>query len=195
MKLQNSCKALVITALLISVSACQNSTSTSETESQTETIGQETTPQPIETTTPNEQEEESLVAVEPEENSNQRYFCGKSQDDTPTTFARSVVRGKVAVIRWERDNWQNTTPEERCEEVSARFERVSKANNLQYLTRGFLNEQPIVCGVSSYGDACKEENLLLTLQPRFRTSKCSIKKYIVLKSPKIIPGQEYFSFH
>ena len=33
------------------------------------------------------------------------------------------------------------------------------------------------------------------LQPRFRTSKCSIKKYIVLKSPKIIPGQEYFSFH
>ena len=33
------------------------------------------------------------------------------------------------------------------------------------------------------------------LKPRFRTSKCSIKKYIVLKSPKIIPGQEYFSFH
>ena len=32
-------------------------------------------------------------------------------------------------------------------------------------------------------------------QPRLRTSKCSIKKYIVLKSPKIIPGQEYFSFH
>ncbi|EAM48360.1 hypothetical protein CwatDRAFT_1462 [Crocosphaera watsonii WH 8501] len=34
-----------------------------------------------------------------------------------------------------------------------------------------------------------------TEQPRFRTSKCSIKKYIVLKSPKIIPGEEYFSFH
>ena len=33
------------------------------------------------------------------------------------------------------------------------------------------------------------------IKPRFRTSKCSIKKYIVLKSPKIIPGQEYFSFH
>ena len=33
------------------------------------------------------------------------------------------------------------------------------------------------------------------LKPRFRTSKCSIKKYIVLKSPKIIPGQEYFSFN
>ncbi|WP_071905593.1 hypothetical protein WH8501_06305 [Crocosphaera watsonii WH 8501] len=35
----------------------------------------------------------------------------------------------------------------------------------------------------------------IVLVPRFRTSKCSIKKYIVLKSPKIIPGQEYFSFH
>ncbi|EAM47510.1 hypothetical protein CwatDRAFT_0171 [Crocosphaera watsonii WH 8501] len=34
-----------------------------------------------------------------------------------------------------------------------------------------------------------------SIEPRFRTSKCSIKKYIVLKSPKIIPGQEYFSFH
>ena len=34
-----------------------------------------------------------------------------------------------------------------------------------------------------------------SLKPRFRTSKCSIKKYIVLKSPKIIPEQEYFSFH
>ncbi|MGK7881507.1 MAG: hypothetical protein AB4060_15640 [Crocosphaera sp.] len=33
------------------------------------------------------------------------------------------------------------------------------------------------------------------LNPRLRTSKCSITKYIVLKSPKIIPGQEYFSFH
>ena len=36
---------------------------------------------------------------------------------------------------------------------------------------------------------------LSLVKPRFRTSKCSIKKYIVLKSPKIIPGQEYFSFH
>ncbi|WP_339366629.1 hypothetical protein WH8501_17870 [Crocosphaera watsonii WH 8501] len=36
---------------------------------------------------------------------------------------------------------------------------------------------------------------IVPLEPRFRTSKCSIKKYIVLKSPKIIPGQEYFSFH
>ena len=34
-----------------------------------------------------------------------------------------------------------------------------------------------------------------SFDPRFRTSKCSIKKYIVFKSPKIIPGQEYFSFH
>ena len=50
----------------------------------------------------------------------------------------------------------------------------------------WLGIQPI-----SIGDIILTE----VLQPRFRTSKCSIKKYIVLKSPKIIPGQEYFSFH
>ena len=42
---------------------------------------------------------------------------------------------------------------------------------------------------------CQVINPANVSEPRFRTSKCSIKKYIVLKSPKIIPGQEYFSFH
>ena len=73
---------------------------------------------------------------------------------------------------------------------------------IQYKTlERFINKFQS-CGFKShyfypcYGMA--ESTLMVSggeLEPRFRTSKCSIKKYIVLKSPKIIPGQEYFSFH
>ena len=162
MNLENISKLSVGTVLLIFLNAC----------------GSQDSQQVIQPSPPSPETEITISQTEPENKpepvasndtaANQRYYCGKSQDGTPTTFARKLaIPGSVAIVRWERDNWTNITPQERCEQVSARFERTYQANNLQYIVGDTFNNQPVVCGVRNYGDICKiEENFLLTLQHR-----------------------------
>lgn len=81
-------------------------------------------------------------------------------------------------------------------------EKVNKAFNLSGKTKEYITgasgcSRPTFDKFLGGKNIDKQKFIAIceALKPRFRTSKCSIKKYIVLKSPKIIPGQEYFSFH
>lgn len=93
------------------------------------------------------------------------FFCGLSNDGTPTTFA-NTRRGTVAVVVWYSTHFSYSgyTPERRCQEVSSRFQRLYSTGQLNFLTAGYLNGQPAICAGNS-NPPCTDAKLLFTLKP------------------------------
>lgn len=93
------------------------------------------------------------------------FFCGESKG-APATMAETS-RGDLPVIRWVSDHFDSSgyTPQERCQEVSARFDKFYNNGNLNYLTTGRVNGLPVICAVPSEGASCTSEYVLYTLKP------------------------------
>lgn len=92
------------------------------------------------------------------------FFCGSS-GGVPTTQASTSEGKTVSVIRltsrvFDDAGWN---PEQRCQEVSSRFESLRQQGKLKYLTTGRINGQPVICSTTANGGACN--GLLYTLKP------------------------------
>jgi hypothetical protein len=95
---------------------------------------------------------------------NTRFVCGMSSTTgLPTTFAMTP-RGPVPVVRWYAEYFSASgyTPERRCQEVSSRFDNLSRQGQLGFITTGYVNGQPVVC--AGQGGGCNNSNLLFTLK-------------------------------
>ncbi|MFM6133693.1 MAG: COP23 domain-containing protein, partial [Sphaerospermopsis kisseleviana] len=57
------------------------------------------------------------------------------------------------------------TPKQRCQEVSARFEKFYLTGTLNYLTAGIINGQPVVCSSAVFGQ-CTADQVLFTLKEK-----------------------------
>jgi hypothetical protein len=90
------------------------------------------------------------------------YFCGKSKNGVPTTYARIATGKNIAIIRWVR-TFGKYTPQVRCEEVSGRFQVASQDDALNYISTDKKNGQQVLCSAKRYGEACS--HLLLILKP------------------------------
>ena len=91
------------------------------------------------------------------------YFCDKARDGVYATFARNGAGKEIEIIRWEKEWGDGTlTKQKRCEIVSERFQRASKAGVLQHVTHGVQNGQPVICAAQQYGGPCGP--VLLTLR-------------------------------
>lgn len=91
------------------------------------------------------------------------YFCGKSRDGVPTTFAHNATGKRIEVVRWQREWGGGITREERCQKVSARFKSASERGLLNYITSGRMSGEKVVCVAKEYGAPCSE--ILFTLKP------------------------------
>jgi hypothetical protein len=93
------------------------------------------------------------------------FFCGVSSDGTPTTFA-NTPRGTVLVVKWVSEYFTDAgySPERRCQEVSSRFQSFKNRGQLNFITAGYLNNQPAICAGNST-PPCTSEKLLFTLKP------------------------------
>lgn len=90
------------------------------------------------------------------------YYCGISRE-TPTTIA-STARGDIPIVRWVSNIFPPpATPQQRCEEVSRRFQVYYDNGTLQYITTGTKNGQSVVCVASRRGGDCTD--VLFTLKP------------------------------
>lgn len=92
---------------------------------------------------------------------NTTYFCGKSRDGVPTTFAMTSTARRVQIIRWERD-WGIMSREARCKEVSSRFQKAYDNGTLNFITHGVMSGQKVICTAREYGSPCS--SLLFTLR-------------------------------
>jgi hypothetical protein len=98
------------------------------------------------------------------------FFCGTNTQGIPTTYARTK-RGNVPVIRWV--SWDMATsgytPQQRCQQVSGRFQTYKNNGTLNYITTGIINRQSVVCVSDTKGGGC--QGLLFTLKPGANASR------------------------
>ena len=97
------------------------------------------------------------------------FFCG-SDGVTPVTYA-TTARGNVPIVRWQSQHFSSSgyTPEQRCAEVSGRFQTYYNNSTLNFITTGIMNSQPVVCVSSANGGGC--DGLLFTLRPTDNASQ------------------------
>lgn len=91
------------------------------------------------------------------QNSN-TYFCGASEDGTPTTFAQSLTGTQMPIIRWEKEWSEEYTPQSRCEKVSDNFQQAYENGTLNYLIVGEKNSQSTICASKIYGQVQLDDN-------------------------------------
>ncbi len=91
------------------------------------------------------------------------FFCGRSSHGTPTTYVNTPT-GNIPLIRWVSHYFEHSgyTPEVRCRDVSQRFNRFYNQGILNYVTTGFVNNQPVVCVATDRGGPCT--GVLFTLK-------------------------------
>lgn len=78
-----------------------------------------------------------------------------------STFAWNP-QNKKAIVHWETKDFTDYPPKRRCELVTPRFQEAYDKGNLDYVTYGTMNDQPVLCTAKQEGGEC--ETLLITLR-------------------------------
>ncbi|MDF5720332.1 MAG: COP23 domain-containing protein [Rhizonema sp. PD37] len=98
-------------------------------------------------------------------NQSSKFFCGMSRG-VPATLVRTS-RGNIPMVRWVDTAFPKPwTPEQRCEEISGRFQRFYQNGTLNFLRAGMLRNQPVLCVASEKGGPCLPDGVLVTLKPK-----------------------------
>jgi hypothetical protein len=81
------------------------------------------------------------------------------------TVAKRTSGNHRPVIRWVSNDFEQKgyTTEKRCQEVSSRFQSYHVSGDLNYLTTGKMNGQPVICTTSQRYGSCNK--LLFTVRP------------------------------
>jgi hypothetical protein len=84
------------------------------------------------------------------------FFCGKDSNGNPTTYVNTPSGSNIPLIRWVSDYFEpsNYTSEARCQDVSQRFNRFYRQGTLNFVTSGFINDQPVVCVADRRNGPC-----------------------------------------
>lgn len=102
--------------------------------------------------------------TQPSSAQSKKFFCGMSRG-VPATLVRTS-RGNLPIIRWVDAAFPPPwTPEQRCEEISARFQRFYDNGTLNFLRAGKHRRQPVLCVASEKGGSCLRDGVLVTLKP------------------------------
>lgn len=152
MKLKSYLFLVVTFALAPAVVSCDTSTLTENSKVNDLTANQIEDKLPLNQTQANSKELQFICAKAYDRESNHRL---------PTTFAWQDGR-KAAVVRWKTDVFKNYSPQERCEEVSPRFQTAYHNGTLKLITNGTMNNQPVICSSGKINGDC--DTLLMTLR-------------------------------
>lgn len=102
-----------------------------------------------------------LISQPSNAQSRNRYFCAIRRG-IPTTFARTP-RGNVPMISWV-SNLGGRDPQQRCLEITERFQNFSDNGMLRFLRTGTINGLPVLCVARFRGGSCDRSSVLITLQ-------------------------------
>lgn len=124
------------------------------------------------------------------------YTCVMDRSSkVPATLVRTP-RGNIPIILWV-NNFPPLTPQQRCEDVSARFQRFADNHLLKYLRTGTVNGQSVICVATYQGGTCPNENVLITLPPRSDANQVlerllDLRRHAAGKPLKLSGGEEIF---
>ncbi|MFN6471544.1 MAG: COP23 domain-containing protein [Nostoc sp. SerVER01] len=105
----------------------------------------------------------TTTLIQPGYTQSSKFYCGMS-GGVPATIVRTS-RGNIPVIRWVDDSFPPPwTAEQRCEEISARFQRFYENGTLNFIRAGKISKQPVLCVASYKGGSCLPNGVLVTLK-------------------------------
>jgi hypothetical protein len=123
--------------------------------------------------------------IQAQENTSNRgtatFFCG-THKGKPATIADHPNRGEVAMIVWERLDFEGAgwPPQRRCREVSQRLQKNQEEGTLNFMVEGRLNGYPVICASldkpENEPQQCSDETMLWTLHPRKDNPQKVIKR-------------------
>jgi len=95
-----------------------------------------------------------------------KFFCSMSRDGTgPATFVNTSRYGNLELIRWQDGTFAPPyTPQRRCEDVSARFQKFYDNGTLEYVRTATVKGQPVLCVATYKGGPCLSNGVLITLR-------------------------------
>ncbi|WP_013325233.1 COP23 domain-containing protein [Gloeothece verrucosa] len=119
-----------------------------------------------------------------------KFICGTSFDASrnqrfPATLAWTPAR-KQPIIVWTKPV-ANYTPQQRCEEVSPRFQEAYQTGTLQFITNGFMRGQQVICAAKGYRQPCS--TLLMTLRPGENSLEALNELRDILNGRQVGPAQ------
>jgi Circadian oscillating protein COP23 len=100
-----------------------------------------------------------------------QFFCktATTKDGTivPATIARTESGEEIPLILWISNYFSAVggTPQNRCEEVSKRFQRYHDNGWLKYITTGIFNNYSVICVAKSVKSECLKSDIIVTLPP------------------------------
>lgn len=110
-------------------------------------------------------------------NTRVKFFCGTDEYEGKTVPATIVNNSQqdqlLTIIHWDPNNnlfGEKWTPQQRCEEVSKRFQTIYNRDSLKYITvdeAKWVNKKiNVVCSVKETDARCEEDDLLFTLETK-----------------------------
>jgi Circadian oscillating protein COP23 len=94
---------------------------------------------------------------------NNKFSCTQ-EGGVPVTKVKTS-RGDETFIRWVVRDFKKFPPSQRCQIVSARFQRYYDNGALFITSRDNFNGYPVLCIANRKGTPCTSENILVTLKP------------------------------
>lgn len=96
-----------------------------------------------------------------------QYSCLNKSGEKPVTIV-DTKRGKIELIIWKSQFFASSgyTPQRRCNQVTARFQKHSDQKTLRYISTGTMNGQKVICVAKNDAGDCRNDGLLITLEPK-----------------------------
>lgn len=105
----------------------------------------------------------AIINVQPSYAQRNKFFCGMSRGN-PATIV-NTNRGNKPIISWVGAFPPPWIPQQRCEEISDRFNRFYENGTLKFIRAGDFGRQPVLCVASYSGGPCLPDGVLVTLKP------------------------------
>lgn len=102
------------------------------------------------------------------------YICAQL-NGVWTTWSPDIEGERYALVHWKNNKISNWPPRKRCIVVSQRINRLVNSGTFNHMSGGFINGNPVVCGVRSRGGSCTKDNTILTL-PRGYSPNTAIQQ-------------------
>jgi hypothetical protein len=114
------------------------------------------------------------------------FRCKKVNNQWTTVVNSSSREGdEIAFILWSSNSLAKVgyNNQKRCQMVSSRLNELFHNGQLEYITSGNVNGQPVICGTRSNSETCAKHTVILTLKSRAQSSSI-ISHLIQLKHGK-----------
>ena len=119
-----------------------------------------------------------------------------------TVVNKPKSKTQTTIISWKPDNYyfgEKWSPEERCQEIAKRFQRIHNRDGLKYIVAEVDTWVPdrdvnVVCGVKKENAACNEDDLLFTLEGKDNPNEVLKglinRRQLPSKEPVLVRGEK-----